>query len=57
MGRGGESILQVVFKILMVVDVVYCKILYEKNNKIEAVFHNGVTLKLKAEFGCIPDPS
>ena len=41
----------------MVVVVVYCKILYKKNNKMEAVFHNGVILELKAEFGCIPGPS
>ena len=54
--RRGAVHLSISFKILMVVIVVYCKILYNKN-KIEAISHTGVILELKAECGRNPSPS
>ena len=55
-GEGGQPILPFVLKILMVVVVVYCKILY-KINKNEAMLHIEIVLELKAEFGRDPGPS
>ena len=46
-----------VFKILMIVVVVYGKIMYTKNNKNETILHIGVFLELKAEIGRDPGPS